>query len=157
MGIHVPVLAAAATVLTLGAATLERATPAEAHSEAAAPPLSTLDVTVQYVGPGTVDESHRVWVWLFDRPDFAASPSAVEPVAEGSVATNGGMATFTELTASQIWVAVMFDERGGFQGQAPPPSGSPTSAYVQDGALASVAPGAGAGVRIVFDDTFRVP
>ena len=117
---------------------------------------ASLDVTVRYTGPGTVDAENRIWVWIFASPDFATNPAAAAPVGEGSISTNGGVATFANLPA-EVWVGVIFDERGGFQGQAPPPSGSPAFAYSVDGQLASVRPAPQGRVEVVFDETVRVP
>ena len=37
---------------------------------AAAPDTGQLKVTVEYKGPGTVDKSHQIFVWVFDTPDI---------------------------------------------------------------------------------------
>ena len=39
----------------------------------------TVKVTLNYKGKGTVDGSHRVWVWLFTSPDIG--PNSM-PIAE---------------------------------------------------------------------------
>ena len=45
---------------------------------------------------------------------------------------NGGTASFS--TASgEVYIAVAYDEKGGFMGQAPPPSGSPVMVYGMNG------------------------
>jgi hypothetical protein len=116
---------------------------------------TTVNVTAQYTGKGTVDDGHRIWIWLFDSPDFTSGQAM--PLAEQSLAENGTTAVFSGIGASQVWIAVAYDERGGFMGSAPPPSGAPVSTYIENGAPAPVAPGETADGRLVFDDSIRMP
>ena len=120
-------------------------------------PVSTDDsvkVTVKYTGKGDVDKMHKLWVWLFDTPDIG--PGAI-PIAEMSLDENGGIATFPTVSAQKVWIAVAFDEKGGFSGSAPPPTGSPVALYGADsGAPSPVTPGAEANVTVTFDDSQRM-
>lgn len=110
-------------------------------------------VTVKYTGKGTVDTSHRIWVWLFDTPDIG--PGAM-PIAEMAIEKNGATANFAAVGAGKVWVAVAYDEKGGFGGMAPPPSGSPVALYMSDGKPGLVIPGADAAITVTFDDTDRM-
>lgn len=113
-----------------------------------------VNVTVKYTGKGEVDTSHRLWVWLFDSPDIG--PGAM-PVAELSLSKNGDIAAFMAVAAPQVWIAVAYDEKGGFAGSAPPPMGSPIALYgVETGAPAPVTPGEKASVTVTFNDTVRM-
>ena len=128
-----------------------------AHAPAAAAQEQGVSVTVQYKGKGTVDASHRVWVWLFDTPDIG--PASM-PIDEQAIDKNGGTATFSGVTAKQVYIAVAYDEGGGFMGQAAPPSGSPIAIYGQKGAEdppQPVVPGAKGKVTIVLTDAQRMP
>lgn len=116
---------------------------------------TSVRVTVEYTGSGEVDAQHRIWIWLFDTPDFASG--AAIPVGEQSLGANDATATFAGLTAAQVWVAVAYDERGGFAGSAPPPAGAPVSLHMENGMPAPVTPGEATSVRIVFDDSNRMP
>jgi hypothetical protein len=112
-------------------------------------------VTVNYTGKGEVDDSHRLWVWLFDSPNIGAGSM---PIAETSIDKNGGVAAFDGITAPQVWIAVAYDARGGFTGMAPPPSGSPASTYgIASGAPEAVTPGDKGEVTFTFDDSFKMP
>ena len=112
-------------------------------------------VTLNYNGKGTVDGSHRVWVWLFTSPDLG--PNSM-PIAELSVDSNGGVATFEAVSAERVWIAAAFDEQGVMSGNAPPPSGAPLGMYVgSDGVPKSVVPGDAATAVLTFDDAFRMP
>ena len=115
----------------------------------------TVKVTLNYKGKGTVDGSHRVWVWLFTSPDLG--PNSI-PIAELSVDSNGGVATFEGVSAERVWIAAAFDHQGVMSGNAPPPSGAPVGVYLgSDGAPKSVEPGDAATAVVTFDDSFRMP
>lgn len=114
----------------------------------------TVKVTVNYKGSGTVDSSHRVWVWMFDTPNIG--PGSM-PIAELSVLKNGDEVTF-DGAANQVWIAVAYDVNGVMTGNAPPPSGSPIGIYSSStGAPEAVTPGATGAVTLTFDDSQRMP
>ena len=111
-------------------------------------------VTVDYKGKGTVDGSHRVWVWLFDTPEIG--PGAT-PVAATSVEKNGTVAAF-EVSLERVWIAVAFDEQGVMTGDGPPPTGTPIGIYTSStGAPEAVSAGAKGAVVLTFDDSIRMP
>lgn len=115
----------------------------------------SVKVTINYKGEGTVDGSHRLWVWLFSSPDIG--PGSM-PIAEMSIDTNGGVAVFDGVTAERVWIAAAFDEQGTMSGNAPPPPGSPVGLYVgSDGAPRGVTPGDTADAVLTFDDSQRMP
>jgi uncharacterized protein (DUF2141 family) len=111
-------------------------------------------VTVTYKGKGKVDATHEVWVFLFETPDLGDS---ARPIANQTVTKNGGTATFTKVAVEPVYIAVVYDEKGDYDGNlGPPPAGSPIGIYSTDGkTLAPVKPGAGAKVKLTFDDTRR--
>jgi hypothetical protein len=114
----------------------------------------TVKVTVTYKGKGTVDGSHRVWVWLFSSPDIG--PNAM-PIAEASIDKNGAIATFDGIAAERVWIAAAYDEQGVMMGNGPPAAGSPLGLYVgSDGAPRSVAPSDSTAAVLTFDDSFRM-
>jgi hypothetical protein len=112
-------------------------------------------VTVKYTGEGTVDDNHRLWVWLFTTPDIG--PGAI-PIAEMSTDKNGSTVTFDSVGANEVWIAVAYDTHGGFGGNAPPPSGSPVTIYgMESGAAKSVTPDTQAVVTMTLSDARRMP
>jgi hypothetical protein len=130
-----------------GAARLHAAIPD--HSAAGA-----VKVTIDYKGKGTVDGSHRVWVWLFETPDIG--PGAI-PIAQMTVEKNGDVAVF-DVSHEKVWIAVAYDEKGVMGGDAPPPSGTPIGIYATaTGAPEAVTAGAGGAVVVTFDDSLRMP
>ncbi len=115
----------------------------------------SVKVTLNYKGKGTVDGSHRVWVWLFTSPDIG--PNSM-PIAELTVDQNGGVATFDGISAERVWIVAAFDEQGAMSGQGPPPSGTPVGIYMgSDGIPKGVAPGDAVTAVLTFDDSQRMP
>ena len=115
---------------------------------------SSVRVIVKYTGKGSVDESHRVWLWLFDSPNFG--PGSM-PIAELSVGKNGDTVTFGSVAAAKVWIAAAYDEHGAMSGSAPPPSGTPVGIYASTtGAPEGVKPGDKPAI-LTFDDSQRIP
>jgi hypothetical protein len=114
----------------------------------------TVKVTVNYKGKGTVDATHKLWVWIFDTPNIGAGSMPVDQLA---LDKNGTDAVFNNVAPGQVWIAVAFDEHGVMTGNEPPPSGSPISVYTAGGAPSPVTPGEKAILTLTFDDTMRMP
>jgi hypothetical protein len=117
---------------------------------------NTVRVTVKYNGKGTVDAMHRLWVWIFAEPDIGANSI---PIGEQSLDKNGGTVTFSTGSDKPVYVAVAYDEGGGFAGQSPPPPGSPIGMYGAKGPKDGpepVTPGPKTTVTVSFDDTQRM-
>jgi len=122
---------------------------------AAAPDTGQLKVTVNYKGPGTVDKSHQIFVWVFDNPDIGATST---PISSDVITANGGTASFSGLPKT-VYLAAAFNEKGDYDGtQGPPPTGTPVTVYGGMGTATAVETGgAEAAVTITFDDSTRMP
>jgi hypothetical protein len=123
------------------------------------PATRTLKVTVHYTGAGTVDEKHKIHVFLFDSPDF--SEGHAMPVGSQSATVKDGTVTFADITASPVYIAAVFDPTGGYDGQSgPPPSGSSMGMYTKEppkpGPIA-IEPGKTAEIDVSFDDSNKMP
>lgn len=115
----------------------------------------TVKVTVTYKGKGTVDASHKLWVWLFDTPNIG--PGAM-PLAQVALDKNGTEAVFDAVAGDKVYVAVAFDEQGSMTGDGPPPTGSPVGVLTgSDGVPSAVTPGDKAATVLTFDDSIRMP
>lgn len=115
----------------------------------------TVKVTVTYKGKGTVDTSHKLWVWLFDTPNIGAGSMPIDQIA---LDKNGTEAVFENVAGDKVYVAVAFDEKGAMMGDGPPPTGSPIGILMgPDGTPNGIAPGGNAPVALNFDDTIRMP
>ena len=113
-------------------------------------------VTVKYTGKGMVDATHRVFVWLFTTPDIG--PGSI-PIDEQSLEKNGTAVTFKNVSANPVYIAIAYDEKGGFSGGGPPPVGSPVTFYGAKGPQdkpAPVVPGPKAVVVVTLTDVQRM-
>jgi hypothetical protein len=129
-----------------------------------APPAGTLHaspaaagavkITVHYTGKGTVDSSHKIWVWLFDDPNIGAGSM---PIDQATLDKNDSEAVFEGVAPGEVWVAVAFDENGVMTGDGPPPTGTPIGILMKDGKPAGVTPGEKGIATLTFDDTMRMP
>lgn len=139
---------AIATALATGAVADEiAAAPADSQD-------SSVRVTVKYTGKGPVDETHLLWLWLFDTPDIG--PGSM-PIAVLSVSKNGDTATFESVSTAKVWIAAAYDVHGTMSGSGPPPSGTPVGVYASStGAPEGVKPGDKPAI-LTFDDSFRMP
>lgn len=145
-------------VLPVAAVALLGAAPGPAVNDPIpAPAVNELAVTIKYEGPGEVNATHRLWIWLFDHPNFG--PESM-PLAEASIDRNGGTTSFQNLPAV-VYIAVAYDEMGGFMGQAAPPAGSPVHVHGgMTGGQPTASPirlGETKALTVTFDDAMRMP
>jgi hypothetical protein len=117
-------------------------------------------VSVEYTGKGTVDKDHHIWIWLFDNAD-SSTWADVKPLAVGGLTENSATYKFDNLP-QRVYMAVAFDEKGGYDATAgpPPPPGTPISVYGAEpgGVAAPVATdGENPAVKTSFDDSERMP
>ena len=146
------VLASVVVILLTGlppAAGVLNAVPAPTNAAGA------VKITVTYKGKGTVDSSHKLWVYLFDSPNIGAGSM---PIGQLALEKNGTDAVFDSVAGDKVYVAVAFDESGAMMGDGPPPTGSPIGILMgPDGTPNGIPPGAKAPVALNFDDTIRMP
>ena len=103
-------------------------------------------ITVTYKGKGTVDTSHKLWVWLFDTPNIGAGSMPIDQIA---LDKNGTEAVFENVAGDKVYVAVAFDEKGAMMGDGPPPTGSPIGILMgPDGTPNGITPGGKAPVAL---------
>ena len=111
-----------------------------------------VSVTVTYTGKGKVDDSHELWVYLFDQAEIGAQS---EPLAIQPIRKSGGTTTFKNVTADPVYIGVAYDEQGDFDAMGEPPVGTPIVIYAKEGKTTPVKPGPAAKVKITFDETVR--
>jgi hypothetical protein len=132
-----------------------------AATKASAGKSSTLEVHVTYTGAGTVDEAHKLYVSLWDTPDFAKEGgSAVTPIAMKSVTAKSAVAEFTDLEKTPVYVGMVFDPTGKWDAQSPPPSGTSLGLYsTEPGVPAPVQlePGKTMKIDATLDDSYKMP
>ena len=117
----------------------------------------TLEVTVNYTGPGDVDAEHALYLAIFSSADMQP-----ENIVGAQVATaNGATVSFPTVAAATVYMTAFYDEQGGWDPTTPVPSGSPAGSYVSPGSFtpAPIEVGAGETVQVglTFNDAFRMP
>ncbi|MGE5645291.1 MAG: hypothetical protein ACM336_05805 [Acidobacteriota bacterium] len=118
----------------------------------------TLKVKLNYTGSGTVDEKHKIVVFLFDTPEFAQGM----PVAAQTAASKDATVAFEGFDAGTVYLVTAYDPKGEY-GEAqtgPPPSGSSLGMYSKTPGTPEpikVEPGKPVEVEVAFDDTVRMP
>jgi hypothetical protein len=145
-------LAGAAVLLLAGIA-------ASAQQPAAPDPHEgKLQVIVDYTGKGQVDADHRVWIWVFDTPDIGVNST---PIGTGVVTANKAPYKFS-LLPKTVYLAVAYDEKGGYDGTAAaPPTGTPVRIFGAGGPGTTATPVTTGGddttATVTFDDSVRMP
>ncbi len=119
----------------------------------------TIQVQLNYSGSGAVDETHKIYVVLWDSPDFVegnARPIMLKPATSKS-----GTVTFSGVQKVPAYVSAVYDPKGGWDGESgPPPSGSSLGLYSKTPGKPEpidVAPGKTSKVQLSFDDTVKMP
>jgi len=119
----------------------------------------TLKVKLHYNGSGTVDDKHKIQVFLFDTPDFVQGNAM--PTGMKMAAAKDETVTFTDISGSPVYAVAVYDPTGGYDGQSgPPPSGSSLGMYTKEPpAPAPINIDAGKTVEIdlPFDDSAKMP
>ena len=119
----------------------------------------TVKVKLNYTGAGTVDEQHRIFVFIFDSPNIG--PSGSMPTGILTTGAKDGSVVFEGLSYSPAYLAAVFDKTGTYDGQSgPPPSGCPAAIYSKEPGVAApieIAEGGTAEVGFTFDDSFLMP
>lgn len=117
----------------------------------------TLKMNVHYTGAGTVDEKHKVYVFVFNSTEFMQGNG--QPVAANTITSKQETVTFSDLTDSPVYVAVVYDPNGAYDGQSQPPSGASTAIYSKTpGTPEPIVIDSGKTVEasIAFDDTHKM-
>lgn len=120
---------------------------------------ATLKVNVNYTGSGTVDPDHRIFVVLWDSPDFVKEgnhsmrPFAVEPVTSKSAT-----ATFHDVQRNPVYVSVAHNPAGKWDAKREPPAGVSLGLYAKEPGTPSaitLKPGKSTTVTVTFDDSVK--
>ena len=116
----------------------------------------SIRVQVKYSGSGTVDPQHKIYVALWDNPDFTHSEAP--PVAVKFTTSKDGTVTFSDVAKVPAYVSAAFDPTGKWEAKSAPPAGSSLGMYSKSpGKPEPIEPAAGhsAKVEIDFDDSVK--
>jgi len=146
--------------VTLGLLTLALLVEASQNGQSgAAGGHGTLRVHVRYAGSGTVDASHKIYVAVWESPDFVQPNSPTRPIAVKPLTAKDGTAAFTDLSASPVYVSVAYDPKGEWDASKPPPAGSSLGMYSKappTPEAVNLEQGKPAHVEVRFDDQVKV-
>ena len=120
---------------------------------------SKLEVQVSYTGSGTVDESHKVYVVLWDTPDFVKGDAGGPPIAMKGVTSKSDVAQFSDVPKSPVYVSMVYDPSGKWDGASTPPAGASLGLYAKEPgtpAPVQLEPGKTTKISAAFDDSFKM-
>jgi hypothetical protein len=121
---------------------------------------ATLKVRVNYTGTGTVDDDHRIFVVLWDSPDFMKTgDSSMRPFAIEPVTSKSGIATFRDVQKDPVYVSMAYDPTGKWDAKSPPPAGSSLGVFAKEPSVPSpitLRPGKSRAVSVTFDDSAKM-
>jgi hypothetical protein len=144
------------SLLALGFAALV-STPARSQESKAG---ATLEVKINYSGSGTVSEKNKIYLALWDSPDFVSGGGAM-PIDTQAVTSKDGTAVFNVASKGPVYVSAAYDPSGKWDAQSgPPPSGTSLGIYSKEAgkpAPINVESGKKASVELAFDDSFKMP
>ena len=118
-----------------------------------------VQVQIRYTGSGKVDDSHKIYVALWDSTDFTSPGYNAPPVALQSTNSKDGVVVFSNIQKVPAYVSAAFDPTGQWDAQSNPPPGSSlgmvSTAPPKPDAI-DVALGQTAKVTVNFNDSVRV-
>ena len=118
----------------------------------------TLKVKLHYTGSGTIDEKHKILVFLFDSPAFMQGDAM--PFAMKGATSKDETVTFADVGKSPVYVTAVYDPAGGYDGKSgPPPSGASLGLYSKtpgQPAPVNLDEGKTVEIDLAFDDTFKM-
>jgi hypothetical protein len=120
---------------------------------------SKLVVEVNYTGAGTVDDSHKIFVALWDTPDFIKDGSEAMPVSIESTSSKTGSVQFDGVQKSPAYVSMVYDPSGKWDAASMPPAGSSLGMYTKDSATPApieLQPGKTTKISVKLDDSFKM-
>jgi hypothetical protein len=118
----------------------------------------TIRVQVHYTGKGAVNQSHRIFVALWNSPAFAEPDPKGKPAAVKDVVSKDGIVSFSHVKESPLYVSCAYDPAGRWDGRAAPPNDVSIGIY-GNAALqpqpVHATPGALTNIEITFDDSVK--
>lgn len=119
-----------------------------------------LIVHLSYTGSGTVDQSHKIYVVVWDSPDFVkATGESTMPLAVVPVESKSGLARFDDVEKSPVYVSMAYDPTGAWDAQSSPPEGSSLGIYSKEPGVPApvqLTPGKTTTISVTFDDSHKM-
>lgn len=121
---------------------------------------SRLTVNVTYTGSGKVDESHKVYVVMWDSPDFMKEGASGPPIDVKGVTSKSDSLHFDDVQANPVYINMVYDPSGQWDAASPPPSGSSLGIYQKEPgtpAPVQLQPDKPTTISVSFDDSSKMP
>jgi hypothetical protein len=114
----------------------------------------TLKVKLNYTGTEEVDDTHKIYVLVFDADPY--TQETFNPKSSQTATAKDETTTFSDLNFSPVYVYAFYDKSG----TGNPESGSPAGAYGKELGKAEpikIEEGKTVEITLAFDDSFTVP
>ena len=124
-----------------------------------APKGGELQVHATYTGSGAVDSQHKLYVVLWDTPDFPKNMGAL-PIAVKPTVSNDATVKFDNVVKTPVYVSLAFDPTGKWEARTAPPAGTSLGLYAKvpgTPAPVEMAPGKITKISATLDDSFKAP
>ena len=123
---------------------------------------SNLAVHLTYTGSGRVDEAHKIYVILWDSPNFTDFARArMRPLAVRPLRSKSATARFEDVSKNPVYVSAAYDPSGTWDASSgAPPVGTSLGLYGKDPRVADpvkLEPGTTTEVSVTLDDSFKKP
>src|ERR1035437_244220 len=119
----------------------------------------TLKVKLNFSGAGPVDQKHKIFVFVFDSPDFIRREDAM-PIGNDSATAKDATLTFSNVATSPVYLIAVYDPAGNYEGMSKPPAGCSLGIYSKTPGKpdpVSIDAGKTAQIDLAFDDTVKMP
>jgi hypothetical protein len=122
---------------------------------------SKLVVQVSYTGSGTVDESHKIYVVLWDTPDFVKEDAASgsQPIALKGVTSKSAAVQFDDVQKNPVYISMVYDPTGKWEGTTAPPTGASLGLFQKEPGIPApikLEPDKTTKISAAFDDSFKM-
>src|SRR5690242_17225989 len=85
---------------------------------------SKLLVEASYTGSGEVNQSHKVYVVLWDTPDFVKeNASGIEPIGVKGITSKSAEVEFDDIQKNPVYISMAYDPTGKWEATSAPPIG----------------------------------
>ena len=119
---------------------------------------SALQVHVDYKGAGTIDQTHKIFVVLWDSPDFVKGAVTGPPFAVTQLTSKSGTVKFDDVEHNPVYLSMAYDPTGAWAGDTEPPVGASLGLYSKEPgtpAPIKLEPGKITKISVVLDDSFK--
>jgi hypothetical protein len=120
---------------------------------------ATLEAAIKYTGSGPVNASHKVYVALWDSPDFVKDDyKGPPPFSVQSLESKSGTVTFKDVQKNPVYLSMAYDPAGKWQGDSDPPEGASLGLFSQSPgqpAAVDLSPEKTKKISATLDDSFK--